>query len=179
VNLANKITLLRLSLLPSIFFLILAAKDYDIAPVLFTALGVAFITDMIDGRLSRARNEVTRIGRIMDSVSDYSLLLVIAVAYRVFGIIPSWLFWIIFGRLLFQALGMLAILVVKGNVEPQPTILGKIAIATTMSLFALEVLKLVAPPSILGLFPYIESAAGIIVAVSVVDKGYYFIKHSR
>jgi phosphatidylglycerophosphate synthase len=157
----------------------LSAREYKIAPILTAALAVTFITDIIDGRLSRARNEVTRIGRILDSVSDYSLLLVIAITYRVFKLLPNWLFFIILFRLLFQALGMLAVLIIKKKVEPQPTVFGKIAIATTMSLFALEALKFFVPPTIAGLFVYIETIAGAIVAVSVLDKGYYFLKKAH
>jgi phosphatidylglycerophosphate synthase len=176
VNIANKITLFRVSMLPSILFLILSAKAYDVAPILMVVLAVTFITDIVDGRLSRARNEVTRIGRILDSVSDYSLLIVIAVAYRAYGLLPLWLFLIILFRLLFQACGMLAILMIRGKVEPQPTLMGKIAIATTMSLFAAEALKLVLPEERLGLLAYAEAAAGFVVAISVLDKGYFFFK---
>ena len=179
VNIANKITMLRVSMLPSILFLILSVRDFDIAPILMGALAITFITDMIDGRLSRARNEVTHIGRILDSVSDYSLLIVIAVAYRFFGLLPKWLFFIIFLRLMLHALGMFAVLVIRGKVEPQPTYFGKVAIATMMSLFALEALKLVLPAKSLGFFAYIEIAAGIVVGASMLDKFYYFFKQAR
>lgn len=179
VNIANKITLLRISMLPSILFLILSAKEQRIAPILMVALAVAFVTDLIDGRISRALNEVTRIGRILDSVSDYSLLIVIAAAYGAYQLLPLWLFLIIFFRLLFQAFGMLALLLIKKRVEPQPTVFGKIAIATTMSLFALEALKLVAPEERLNLFAYIEGLAGIVVTLSVFEKGCFFFRQSR
>lgn len=179
VNLANKITLIRVSMVPSIFFLILAAREYAIAPILTGVLALTFVTDLIDGRVSRARNEVTRIGRILDSVSDYSLLLVIAIAYRIFDLLPAWLFLIIFFRLMFQALGMCFVLIVKKKVEPKPTLFGKIAIATTMSLFALETLKLLIPFSDFSFLAFIELFAGVVVSLSMFDKMHYFRSQIR
>ncbi|MFA6505578.1 MAG: CDP-alcohol phosphatidyltransferase family protein [Treponemataceae bacterium] len=179
VNIANKVTLIRVSMLPSILFLILSARNYDIATILTGALAITFITDLIDGRLSRARHEVTHMGRILDSVSDYSLLIVIAVTYRVFDLLPPWLFLIIFFRLMFQAIGMFTVLMIKKKVEPQTTFFGKVTIATIMSLFALEALKLVISTKALGFFVYIEISAGSIVGLSMLDKAYFFFNQAR
>jgi len=142
LNLANKITLLRISMLPSLVFFIIAVKQYPVGTILLSAIALTFITDLIDGRISRAFHQVTFIGRILDSVSDYSVLLVIAITYFVYKLIPLWLFMIILGRLLFQAFGMLVLLLKHKSVEPKPTIFGKVAVASIMVLFALEPLKL-------------------------------------
>jgi phosphatidylglycerophosphate synthase len=179
VNIANKVTLLRISMLPSVLFLILAARDYPIGPILVPVIAATFLTDLVDGRLSRAKNQVTLIGRILDSVSDYSLLIVIAVAYRAFGILPLWLFTVILARFLFQAIGMLCVLLARKRVEPKTTVLGKVAVATTMALFAAEALRLVAPRGFSPVFAAIEYLAGIIVAVSVLDKGVFFAREAK
>jgi phosphatidylglycerophosphate synthase len=174
VNAANKVTLFRISMLPTVLFLILAARDHLIAPVLIPVIAITFLTDLLDGWISRTHNQVTQIGKVLDSVSDYALLIVVAIAYRIFNLLPLWLFLLIIGRLAFQAIGMLAILIVRKKVEPRPSILGKIAVATTMSLFALEALKLVLPPIWKALFVYVEIIAGAIVGLSVIDKGLFF-----
>lgn len=176
VNIANKVTLLRVSMLPSILFMILAGKDHQVAPILVPMLALTFLTDMIDGRLSRARNQVTQIGRILDSVSDYSLLFVIAIAYFIYGLLPAWLFAVIVFRLAFQATGMLIMLVTRKSVEPQPTLFGKAAVATTMVLFAIEALKLFAFEAFGPIFGPAEIAAGVIVGLSVIDKGWFFVR---
>jgi phosphatidylglycerophosphate synthase len=176
VNAANKITLLRISMLPSVLFMIVAAKDFRVAPILIPALAVTFLTDLVDGRISRAKNQVTLMGKILDSVSDYSLLIVVAVAYYVYKLIPGWLFWIIASRLFFQAIGMLCILLIRKSVETKTTIFGKAAIATIMSLFAVEALKFIRPGEPLPYNSHIEAAAGIIVALSILDKGYFFAR---
>lgn len=179
VNIANKVTLLRVSMLPSVLFLIILSKDYNLAPVLIPVIAITFLTDMIDGRLSRARNQVTRIGKILDSVSDYSLLIVIAIAYRVYDLLPTWLFVLILFRLLFQSGGMLCMLIVHKRVEPKPTIFGKIAIASIMLLFAFEASRLIVPDRFLKLFGYGEAACGIIVSISILDKAFFFFRKLR
>lgn len=179
VNTANKVTLLRISMLPFLLFMIVAARAFPVGPVLIPTLIITFLTDLIDGRISRTKNQVTLMGKILDSVSDYSILIVVAVAYFIYALLPAWIFWIIVFRLFFQAIGMLFVLLLRKRVEPKPTIFGKIAVATIMSLFAAEALKLVLPLRFLRYFPYIEAAAGIVVALSVLDKGYFFFKQAK
>lgn len=74
---------------------------------------------------------------------------------------------------------MFTVLMVKKKVEPQPSFFGKVTIATTMFLFALEALKSVMPAKMLGFFLYIEVAAGTIVALSMIDKAFFFFKQTR
>ena len=175
VNSANKITLLRISMLPTLLFLIAALKQHPVGPVLVPVIALTFLTDMVDGSISRAKNQVTIIGKILDAVGDYSLLIVVAFAYRIYDLLPLWLFGIILFRLLFQAAGMLILLIVHRRVEPRPTVFGKIAVATIMVLFAAEPLKRIFPTLDRSVV-LVEKAAGFIVAVSLVDKGWYFLK---
>ncbi len=175
INIANKVTLLRISMLPSLLFLILAAKTYPVGPILISALAITFFTDAIDGRLSRSRDEVTMIGKILDSVSDYSLLIVVSIAYYIYELIPKYLFAIILARLLFQAFGMLILLIARRDWEPKPTLFGKAAVATTMVLFASEALKIVLSEDYFKYFQIIEIISAVIVSLSIIDKAYYFI----
>ncbi len=176
VNLANKITLLRISMIPSLFFLILAIRDHRIGPVLLIAVGITFLTDLIDGRVSRATKQVTYMGKVLDSVSDYALLLVVSITYTVFSILPPWLLGIVLFRFLFQAVGMLLLLIIHRRVEPQATIFGKIAVATTMILFAVEPLKLLLHHRYHDVFFSLELIAGLVVGLSVFDKGLRFYR---
>uniref|UniRef100_A0A7C3I3Z4 CDP-alcohol phosphatidyltransferase family protein n=1 Tax=Gracilinema caldarium TaxID=215591 RepID=A0A7C3I3Z4_9SPIR len=176
LNLANKITLLRISMLPSLVFIIIAVKKYPVGAILLSAIVLTFITDLIDGRISRAFHQVTFIGRILDSVSDYSVLLVIGITYFIYGLIPIWLFLMILARLLFQAFGMLGLLIKHKSVEPKPTIFGKVTVASIMVLFALEPLKLLALYNVKHYIVYVEILVCIIVFLSVFDKAWFFHK---
>ena len=163
-------------MLPSLVYLIISVKQYPVGSVLLSAIGLTFITDLIDGRISRAFHQVTFIGKVLDSVSDYSLLLVIGIAYVIYGLIPIWLFIAILVRLLFQALGMLLLLIKHKSVEPKPTIFGKIAVASIMIIFALEPLKLVFTHKVRAALALIELLVCVIVYLSLLDKAWYFYK---
>ena len=176
VNIANKVTLLRISMLPSILFLIIAGKNFAVGPILLPVLVLTFMTDLIDGKLSRSRNQVTYMGKVLDSVSDYALLIVVAIAYVVYRLLPPWLFIVIVFRLFFQGFGMLGLLIKNRKVEPKASLFGKVAIATTMVLFAIEAFRLFSPFGLRGILPYLEYAAGGVVGLSVLDKGWFFFR---
>jgi phosphatidylglycerophosphate synthase len=176
VNLANLITLFRLSTLPTILFLVLAARDYRIRVPLLVLVLVVFASDFADGYVSRKAGEVTKVGRMMDSASDYSLLIVLTVVFHYFRLIPRWLFVLVVARLGFQVALMGILIAVKRRIEPKTTFLGKAAVATIMVLYAAEVLRLIfglRSPLLVGA---LEWAVGAVVAVSIADKAVAFLR---
>ena len=56
------------------------------------------ITDMIDGRIARARNQVTDFGKVLDPVADSLSRQTIFISFMVAGIIPWWLYLVFFYR---------------------------------------------------------------------------------
>lgn len=75
MNLPNKLTLLRVFLIP--FFLIFMyikaiPFNYLFALIVFAA---ASITDALDGKIARARNLVTNFGKFLDPLADKVLVL--------------------------------------------------------------------------------------------------------
>ncbi len=177
VNAANKVTLLRISMVPTLLFLMLAGGDHPVGPVLFPAMLLTFLTDLVDGRISRARDEVTYIGKILDSVSDYALLSVIAIVYYVFRLLNGALFWLIIARLTLHSLGMLTLLIIHKRIEPRPTVFGKITVASIMVLFLLEPARLTGIAGLNTPLTYLEYTAGFILIVSLLDKLWYFIRN--
>ena len=74
MNLPNRLTMLRLCLVPVMMvFLLLPASVlpplwcYGIGVVLFA---LTSLTDMLDGKIARARNLITNFGKFMDPVAD-------------------------------------------------------------------------------------------------------------
>ena len=74
MNLPNRLTMLRLCLVPVMMvFLLLPAKviptllAYGIGIVVFA---LTSLTDMLDGKIARARNLITNFGKFMDPVAD-------------------------------------------------------------------------------------------------------------
>lgn len=75
MNLPNKITLLRIILIPFIIFFYLASSFVPggklVATILFV---VAVLTDFLDGKIARSRNLVTVLGTFLDSIADKMLV---------------------------------------------------------------------------------------------------------
>ncbi len=74
MNLPNKLTLLRVILIP--FFLLFIYLDipcnFLLALIIFAA---ASITDALDGKIARARNLVTNFGKFLDPLADKVLVI--------------------------------------------------------------------------------------------------------
>ncbi len=73
-NLPNLITVARIAITPVIAYLPFMA-GYWPKLLLFVVFLLAAITDIIDGRLARSRNEVTDLGKTLDPLADKLLLL--------------------------------------------------------------------------------------------------------
>lgn len=72
MNLPNKLTVLRIILTPVFMALMLInfPCHYLLALIVF---GVAAFTDMLDGKIARARNLVTSFGKFLDPLADKML----------------------------------------------------------------------------------------------------------
>ncbi|MDR2094224.1 MAG: CDP-alcohol phosphatidyltransferase family protein [Treponema sp.] len=174
INLANRITLLRITLAPVLLFLILALKNAKVLPILLPVVAFTFLTDLADGYVSRTRGEITMIGRILDSASDYLLLGIVAVSYYIFAILPHWLFWLIIFRLSVHCVLMLVLYRIRRKLVPETTLFGKVSVASTMTLLTVELLALIFL-ELKSYVAYIEIITGILIGLSVIDKYRYFI----
>ena len=70
MNLANKLTFLRIIMIPVMAVLYFFSLEYAAAAVFVLAV----LTDMLDGR-SRSRNMVTDFGKFLDPIADSCLML--------------------------------------------------------------------------------------------------------
>lgn len=66
LNLPNKLTLLRIVLVP-VYLVLLSAGMSVTALLVFV---IASLTDLLDGRIARSRNLVTNFGKFMDPIAD-------------------------------------------------------------------------------------------------------------
>jgi phosphatidylglycerophosphate synthase len=174
VNLSNKITLFRITMLPFLIFLIYASQKQNVGPALVVFIALTFLSDFVDGRLARAKNLETYMGKILDSASDYLVLGATAAALCFFRRIKTWLFLLIAGRLFIHSLGMMILYLVRKKLSPQTTILGKVTIAVIMIFLVLESAALFLGRPLW--MDYAEIAVGAVIFLSVVDKVAYFVK---
>ena len=91
---ANKITLLRIILIP--VFLVLAYLDLRIPAVIVFIL--ASLSDLLDGYIARHYNQVSNFGKFMDPLADKVLVLAAMCFFVDEGQMPGWALSIILFR---------------------------------------------------------------------------------
>lgn len=98
MNLANKLTIIRIFLVP-IFLIFIAVRDIPYGTSLATLVFViAALTDKLDGYIARSRNQITNFGKFMDPLADKLLVTAALISLVEFHIIPSWAAIIIIAR---------------------------------------------------------------------------------
>lgn len=97
MNLANKLTMLRIFLVP--VFLIFFATDIPYGTFIATFIFIiASITDQLDGYIARSRNQITNFGKFMDPLADKLLVTAALISLVEMQIVPSWAAIIIIAR---------------------------------------------------------------------------------
>lgn len=97
MNIANKITLFRVLLIP-LFMIVLYSSlnnSHIIAGIIFI---FASLTDTLDGYLARSRNLVTDFGKFMDPLADKILVSAALISLVDLDKIPGWIVVIIIAR---------------------------------------------------------------------------------
>jgi len=179
INLANLISLFRISSLPVIFILLLHIKEYPMLPVFLPYIFIIFLTDLIDGIIARHYHEITQIGKYVDASSDYLILIAISAIFIIFELIPFWFFILIIIRLLTFPLGMLAVSIMKKQIVYDISLLGKISIFLIMFIYAYELFCFLKIPFFMILRPYTEYAIGLVIVISLIEKILSIIKASK
>ncbi|MCI6020345.1 MAG: CDP-diacylglycerol--glycerol-3-phosphate 3-phosphatidyltransferase [Clostridia bacterium] len=99
MNLPNKLTVLRVIMIPVFLVFLLTncaggASKY-IAAAVFV---LASLTDMLDGKIARKYNLVTNFGKFMDPLADKLLVCSALIAFVELGYLPAWIVIIIISR---------------------------------------------------------------------------------
>ncbi|MBE6036541.1 MAG: CDP-diacylglycerol--glycerol-3-phosphate 3-phosphatidyltransferase [Clostridiales bacterium] len=96
MNLPNKLTVLRMCLVPVfIVFVLLGGAFRPWAAVIFI---IASLTDMLDGKIARKYNLITNFGKIMDPLADKLLVTSALVCLCELGEVPAWMVIVILAR---------------------------------------------------------------------------------
>ncbi|MCR4667461.1 MAG: CDP-diacylglycerol--glycerol-3-phosphate 3-phosphatidyltransferase [Desulfovibrio sp.] len=112
LNLANKITLLRMLITPVVICLL-----YCHGPVTCTLAAFSFIlaafTDWYDGYVARHENMVTNMGKFLDPLADKVLICSVLIMFTALGWVQAWIVIIIVCRELIVT-GLRAIAIDEG-----------------------------------------------------------------
>ena len=99
MNLPNKLTVLRVIMVP--FFVFFMLTDVGGAANKWIALAIfviASLTDMLDGKIARKYNLVTNFGKFMDPIADKLLVCSALICLVEKGALAAWIVIIIIGR---------------------------------------------------------------------------------
>ena len=129
MNLANRISVLRILLIPFFIACILyygEGREY----LRFVALGIfllATISDAVDGGIARLKHQVTELGMVLDPIADKLLIISAFIALSVIKIVPEslrippWAVLTIISRDIVIVLGSVVIYFIKGELKIKPS----------------------------------------------------------
>jgi CDP-diacylglycerol--glycerol-3-phosphate 3-phosphatidyltransferase len=96
VNLPNALTVLRIFLVPVLVVVLLTRTGGLLLGV--AIFGLAVLTDYLDGYFARRRNQVTRLGTLLDPLADKLLTASAFLSLVEMDAVPAWMVMIILGR---------------------------------------------------------------------------------
>ncbi|MEW9093882.1 MAG: CDP-diacylglycerol--glycerol-3-phosphate 3-phosphatidyltransferase [Clostridiaceae bacterium] len=115
MNLANKLTIIRIFLIP-IFLIFIAVNGIPYGKTIATTIFIlAALTDKLDGYIARSRNQITRFGKFMDPLADKLLVTAALVSLVELQVISTWVAMIIIARE-FAVTGLRAVAAAEGIV---------------------------------------------------------------
>lgn len=166
MNLANKITIIRIFCIP--FFITLLIYDFRFtAFALFCLMG---ITDGVDGFIARTRQERTELGSFLDPMADKLLLTTSFITLSVIDEIPVWLTIIVVSRDLILVIGALLTHILTSRLVISPSIMGK---ATTF--FQIVTISVVLLVQLLGATPFILNILFFTTGFFTIVSGIHYI----
>ncbi len=139
MNLPNKLTVLRMVMVPFfVFFMLMPGipHHYLFALIIFSA---ASITDHLDGRIARSRGLITNFGKLMDPLADKILVVSALICMVALGLTNAWFVIIIVAReFLVTAIRQLAVesgvVIPANNWGKAKTVSQMVAIITVLAL---------------------------------------------
>ena len=148
MNLPNKLTVLRLILVP--FILVVMLLPYTWYNNLIAALifGAASFTDMLDGKIARKYGLVTDFGKFLDPLADKFMVIAavfgIVCRYRVGNDVMFWVFMVMLMITIFRELAVASIRLItakKSGVVVAADQLGKIKTVVQIACIELALLE--------------------------------------
>lgn len=192
MNLANKLTIFRIILVPIMVLIPFFGIGGDVfgVPITFLIMDFVFIiasiTDKLDGYIARSRNQVTTFGKFLDPLADKILVLTAMILLVEFGRLPAWIPVIVLTRE-FVVSGYRLIAVEKGGKVIAASVWGKLKTVTQMIAIILAFVDvnsfgdcfrgvLSGVPFVLNLFVTIMM---IIQVIATIFSGFDYLKNGK
>ncbi len=165
MNTPNKLTLLRIIMIPVFMVAYMYLKNNILSALIFV---LAFFTDLLDGYLARKNNQVSDFGKIMDPLADKVLVSAAMVLLAQTNVISAWVTVLVLARE-FIVSGVRMAAAADGNVVAA-SIWGK---AKTMWQFiALSIALLINKPNLV-----VDLLMWVNLGLTVLSGADYIIKN--
>ena len=173
MNLPIALTLFRIVLVPLIIVFVISSDRFWvlIAAVIFVA---ASLTDWLDGRMARRRNQVTQFGTLLDPVADKLLVAAALVALVQVEVIGAWVAMVIIGREL-AVTGLRGVALSMGVVVPASKF-GKLKTVSQYVAITILILERGVPPEYVPFHLISVVALWGALALTVVSGADYFYR---
>ena len=192
MNLANKLTIFRIILVPVMMLIPVLGLQGELWEISLTYLIMDFIfilaslTDKLDGYIARSRNQITTFGKFLDPIADKILVIVAMLILVEVDKIPYWIPAIVVIRE-FMVSGYRLVAVEKSGNVIAASIWGKIKTATQMVGIALafidkNVFGAICTQNLTGFDFILNLVVTIMLSVSVIAtiiSGIDYLKGSK
>lgn len=164
MNLANKLTIFRIILVPIMVIIPFLGINGEVFNVPLTWIIIDFIfilasiTDKLDGYIARSRNQITTFGKFLDPIADKILVLAAMIMLVESNRLPAWIPIIVLFRE-FIVSGYRLVAVEKGGKVIAASIWGKLKTVTQMLALVL---------AIIDVNPFFESFKGSLSGTSLI-----------
>lgn len=171
MNLPNKLTMLRVCLIP--FFVVFMLTDLLGEASRYAALAIfiaASLTDLADGKIARKYNLVTNFGKFMDPLADKLLVCSALICLIQTGQLPAWYVIIIIAReFIISGFRLIAS---DNGIVIAASYWGKFKTTSQMILIVLMILNLPALTLVTQIFYWIALALTVVSLIDYMKKNF-------
>lgn len=186
MNLANKITLARIFLVPVVMIFLLVKYDLGqfqvgqgvitVSEIIATLVFIlAAVTDGLDGYIARKKKLVTNLGKFLDPLADKLLISAALISLVEMQRLDAWIAIVIISRE-FAVTGLRLVAAAEGEVIAASP-MGKLK--TIIQIIAIAALMLNNFPFSSIAFPFSRIFIGLAVVITIWSGVDYFIKNRR
>jgi CDP-diacylglycerol--glycerol-3-phosphate 3-phosphatidyltransferase len=92
LNLPNALTIFRILALPFCAYALFknGGEDDGWRIIAFTLFFIVGLSDILDGKIARSRNQITEFGKLLDPIADKAMLATASIGASVLGMLSWW-----------------------------------------------------------------------------------------
>ena len=92
INLPNALTIFRILALPFCAYALFknGGEDDSWRIIAFTLFFIVGLSDILDGKIARSRNQITEFGKLLDPIADKAMLATASIGASILGMLSWW-----------------------------------------------------------------------------------------